>query len=114
MKNFIKKKKMTISFVAIFMLTIVGSISTTMSYNNSNSNTIEPVAEKEVVNIQVSKDQIKQPLAITDDELETETLENESEKIYDESLIEIISDPSIEVNEGVLLENGGEYIEKAE
>lgn len=111
MKSIIKKKAIALPCVSICMLAMIASLSTLSLPNGTNSETNEPVAEAEVVNINVSRNQVKLPLAITDTELESELSTEKETDIYDSSVIKVIEDKSVEVNGGELLEDGGAFIE---
>lgn len=107
----LRKKNFVIPCFAICVLAIVATISSRVSYDNylaSNAN--EPAGEVEMVNINVDTNLIRQPLAITDEEIvETEEDENET---YDASIVKEVEDPSVNVNDGFLLEDGGAYLEE--
>lgn len=106
MNKLFQKKPIVISATSICMLAVVAAISTS-SIPSENAN--EPATKTEVVNVNVLKTQIKQPLAITDDEENTEK-EMEEEKVYDDSMVNVLEDDSIVINGGELLEEGGAYI----
>lgn len=111
----LRKKNFVIPCFAICVLAVVATISSGVSYDNYLASTaIEPAGEVEMVNINVDADLLRQPLAITDEEVakvaEVDEDENEN-NIYDASLIKEVEDPSVNVNDGFLLEDGGAYLE---
>lgn len=107
MSKLFKRKSVLIPSASLCILAIIAALSTSTISTEKDAN--EPALKAETVNVNVLKTQIKQPLAITDDS-DINKKEEDNDKVYDPSMVDVLEDDSIEINGGELLEEGGAYI----